>query len=161
MKYRKESFDEICELLYHSFGLYYENHGLHIAEFISDAGFSMFRITHIPNTGDILFSFHVGLPPSEAVEIFKFVSQQYTLVELSSEYFIDEEGQTYVGQEAYIEHDKFLKKAYAANSDMEEEIKIDDEVSIIIQNPIYDASHPKAKENFKYFREFQKERRSL
>lgn len=152
LKYTKKNFVDLVVLI--KDGFEYNHHNLHeeVVEFYlpnHNPLIRLFRLIYSAEQGDIIVSFSVEMSSTDAVSIFTWIRDQYKLVAIGPEFFIDREGNTHTGQEALAALTHEMEGDIVEELATQEEIAVDGPVSHFSEEPIYHAGDPRALEQFK------------
>jgi len=162
--YSKDDFDTLCGIITKTTDFRYAKPENCVHEFYEEQ-FDIFRLIYNEDSGDIILSFHIATPFSQANGILHLIREHFPLILTGLEYYKSEEGETFVGQEPFKNDLQVLVSQNPGdlpetpltkeNTPFEGEVDFIYEpkhpISVILQNPMYSAYHPEAKKEYEKF----------
>lgn len=148
--YSKANYQTLVDILVETYGFTVDYiHGDVICEFIYANEMPMFRLIYIEEKGMIAVSFNVCISKTDAFDILHFIREQMPKVKISSEYIVDDNGQTLFDHEAYMEMERQIESRSVPV--MREEFTYEPDFPIIhtSQDSIFHAQDPRAQEQKK------------
>ena len=149
--YSYRNYEELLFLLTETYDFEVDYLHRNIAElYIQES--PMMRIIYDAGLGTIAVSFHILIPGNQAIMIFDFLRGNYKKIGLSDIYYENDQGETFMGTEAMVryEHDREFESTIEG-FDSVSSYRSKFPVSIVIGYPLYEATHPKAKEEYRAY----------
>lgn len=157
--YRKSNYDDLLTLLVQEYGFDVIKIHEHITELLM-GDVPIMRVIYNEGAGQIVISFHLLVSGPQAIMMFDFIKARYKLVALAETYYESGDGDVFMGVDANVAYEQDVENHYISNSNniMATEYKVDKDTPVILvsQTPIYEASHPRAVEDYKLFKDRKK-----
>ncbi len=99
-------------------------------------GIPVFRLVLDENSGTIILYFNIMTSPSVAISIFLEIQASAKALKCGEEYYQNSQGSMFFGQEAFSEYDAELQQSWDSQKLMDENLDINNPVSVVIQTPI-------------------------
>lgn len=118
---------------------------------------ALFRLLFHEQSGDIIISFHASASPSSSIQILEYIRGKFKLVKITEEYYVSQDGEVFVGQDAYASMEMEQEDSIVQNIENEDMMaEVDGLVTIVSNYPIYPAWDKKAWDEYKEFKKRKK-----